>query len=277
MLTVKAPAKINWFLRVKGTRPDGYHEILSLIQCVSLFDTLTFEESKGISVITEAPVPGDENLVTKAALMLREKTGIKRGARISLVKKIPIAAGLGGGSSDAASTLKGLTTLWGLNLPHHELQDMASGLGSDVPFFLGGPASLVSGRGEDLSPVNITQPLTLLLLNPSVTVSAGWAYSAYAGFSEENPEYADEFMKALEAGDLAKIGEIAVNDLEGPVLKKHPIINEFKENLRKAGALFSAMSGSGPTVFGIFTNRGQAVRAEAAIQAPWSAVVETLV
>ncbi len=277
MLTLKAPAKINWFLRVKGTRPDGYHDILSLIQCVSLFDTLTFEESKGISVITEAPVPGDENLVTKAALMLGEAAGTSRGARISLVKKIPIAAGLGGGSSDAASTLKGLNTLWGLNLPHRELQDMASGIGSDVPFFLGGPASLASGRGEDLSPVSIKNQVTLLLLNPSLTVSAGWAYSELSGFSDESPEYPGKFIKALEAGDLATLREIAVNDLEGPVLKKHPVVNEFEKSLRKAGALFSAMSGSGPTVFGIFTGREQAARAQAAIQAPWSAVVETLV
>ncbi len=277
MLTLQAPAKINWFLRVKGTRPDGYHDILSLIQCVSHFDTLTFEESKGISVITEAPVPGDENLVTKAALMLREKAGIKRGARISLVKNIPIAAGLGGGSSDAASTLKGLNTLWGLDLPPGELHEIAIGLGSDVPFFLGGPASLVSGRGENLSPVNITRPLTLLLLNPSVTVSAGWAYSELSGFSDESPEYPGEFITALEAEDLATLREIAVNDLERPVLKKHPVVADLKESLHKAGALFSAMSGSGPTVFGIFTNRDHAVRAQNKIQAPWSAVVETLV
>lgn len=277
MLTLKAHAKINWFLRVTGKRADGYHDIESLFQSISLCDVLTFEESPSISVVTEAPIPFEENLVMRAALMLREDFGLTKGARISLVKNIPIAAGMGGGSSDAASTLKGLNELWKLDLKREKLSELALELGSDVPFFLGPPASMVSGRGEVISPVRITKPYTLLLLNPDAAVSAGWAYSELMSYSEKAPGLTKEFISALQSGDTETLKKLAVNDLEAPVMKKYPSIEELRGKLLGAGAAFSAMSGSGPTVFGVFADRKSAEAAKASIKAPWSAVAETLI
>jgi 4-diphosphocytidyl-2-C-methyl-D-erythritol kinase len=277
MLTLKAHAKINWFLRVTGKRADGYHDIESLIQSISLCDALTFEEAPSVSVVTEAPILVEENLVLRAALMLMEASGSTKGARMSLVKNIPIAAGLGGGSSDAASTLKGLNELWELDLPHEKLRELALALGSDVPFFLGGPASTVSGRGEALSPANINRSYALLLLNPNLAVSAGWAYSELMSYSEEAPDLAKKFIAALDSGDLESLKKLAVNDLEAPVISRNPVVGELKEKLASTGALFSAMSGSGPTVFGVFPDRESAEVAGEAIKTPWSAVVETLI
>src|SRR3972149_9420312 len=142
MLTLKAPAKINWFLFVLGRRPDNYHNIVTLLQRISLFDTLTFEEAdeieadtSAIEIITESPIPLEENLVFRAANLLKDAASINRGARITLKKEIPIAAGLGGGSSDAATTLMGLNDLWGLDLPAEIILDLAASLGSGVPLF----------------------------------------------------------------------------------------------------------------------------------------------
>lgn len=277
MLTLRAPAKINWFLRVRGKRPDGYHEISSLFQRISLYDDLTIDEAPNISVITEAPIAGDENLVTRAAVSIREASRTPKGARISLKKNIPIAAGMGGGSSDAASALKGLYSLWGLDLPDDRLHDLALGLGSDVPFFLGGPSALVGGRGEHVTPVDIEKSYTLLLLKPGVRIPAGWAYSGTTEFSGEDPDYADNFLKALNGGDFDTLKRVAINDLEGPVTRKYPEVAELKKGLYENGALFSAMSGSGPTVFGVFKDRGGAEEARSFIGAQWSAVVQTLI
>jgi 4-diphosphocytidyl-2-C-methyl-D-erythritol kinase len=277
MPALKAHAKINWFLRVTGRRADGYHDIDTLFQRITLCDELNFKDAPSISITTEAPIALDENLVMKAALMMRKASGADRGARIGLVKKIPIAAGLGGGSSDAAATLEGLNDLWNLKLPTERLREMALELGSDVPFFLDGRPAVARGRGEQLATANIARPVTLLLLNPSVSVSAGWAYSEMKDYSGEDDEYARRFIEALEAGDFRALGELAVNDLEAPVVKMHPVVGEMKAALRKEGALFSAMSGSGPTVFGVFADRKAAEQAAKAINAPWSAVAETLV
>jgi 4-diphosphocytidyl-2-C-methyl-D-erythritol kinase len=276
MLALRAPAKINWFLRLKGRRPDGYHEISSLLQCVALFDTLTLEEAPAISVITEAPIAGGENLVTRAALALKEASKTAKGARISLVKNIPIAAGLGGGSSDAAATLRGLNSLWEAGLSNRELHDAALGLGSDVPFFLQGPAALVGGRGEEISPVGMGGSFSLVLLNPGVRVSAGWAYAEARRFSGEEPDYEGKLLRALNAGDFDTLRAAAVNDLEEPVARKHPEVAGLKKRLYEEGALFAAMSGSGPTVFGAFESRAGAEEARRAIRAAWSAVADTL-
>jgi 4-diphosphocytidyl-2-C-methyl-D-erythritol kinase len=276
MLTLKAHAKINWFLRVTGKRADGFHEIESLFQRVSLRDELTFEEASSLSVVTEAAIPSDDNLVIKAALKLRETAGVTKGARLGLIKNIPIAAGLGGGSSDAAVTLTGLNNLWELGFPDERLGEMAAELGSDVPFFLGGPSALATGRGEKLSLVDSGKSVALLLLNPGIGVSAGWAYSNLQGFSEEDSGYADSFLQNLVSGDWAALREMAVNDLEAPVVKKHPVVGELKAALIETGALYAAMSGSGPTVFGIFPDTEAAKRASETIKSPWSAVAETL-
>lgn len=276
MSATKTPAKINWFLRLKGKRPDGYHDISSLLQCIALFDTLTFEEAQTLSVMTEAPIAGDENLVMRAALAIREASKTSRGARISLVKNIPIAAGLGGGSSDAAATLRGLNSLWDAGLSDRELHAAALGLGSDVPFFLSGPAALVRGRGELISPVVMSRAYSVVLLNPGLRVSAGWAYAEARSFSGEDKGIEDSLVRALNEGDFDVLRGAAVNDLEEPVAARHPEVSELKRRLYEEGALFAAMSGSGPTVFGAFEDRLRAEEARRAIRAAWSTVAHTV-
>jgi 4-diphosphocytidyl-2-C-methyl-D-erythritol kinase len=273
--TLKAPAKINWFLHVKGRREDGYHEIQSLMQRVSLYDSMTFEQWDAIEVLTDTDIPPLENLVYKAAVMLNEATGAQNGARITLRKTIPLAAGLAGGSTDAAFTLKGLDMLWGLGLPMAELQAMAAALGSDVPFFLGGPAALVEGRGERVIPVRLTRPFTLLLAKPALRVSTRWAYSEVRELTKKRNNI-KLFLRALEEADIRSLTPLVRNDLEGPVSRRHPMVGELKNRMLEEGALLSSMSGSGPTVFGVFENSEQAARAAGAISADWSAVVETL-
>jgi 4-diphosphocytidyl-2-C-methyl-D-erythritol kinase len=276
MLTLKAPAKINWFLHILGKREDAYHEIRSLMQCVSLYDSLVFEDSSAIEVQTEADIPLEKNLVYRAAIVLKEATGHKGGARITLKKDIPEAAGLGGGSSDAAATLRGLNELWETGLSKEALSTLAASLGSDIPFFMNGPSALVEGRGEKLTPVDIGTPVTLLLLKPDMGVSAGWAYSN-ARNRTINAVDTGSFITAIEGRDYSALEDMLGNDLEEAVLERHPEIRRMMDAVLENGAVLSAMSGSGSTVFGLFESPGQAEEAQGKIKAHWSAVVETLV
>lgn len=276
MLTLKAPAKINWFLRVLLKRPDGYHDIESLMQCVSLFDTLSFEMSDTLELLCNAAIPIEENIVYKAATALKDASGFGRGARISLEKNIPLEAGMGGGSSDAACTLVGLNQLWGLGLPQSELIAIAGRLGSDVSFFLNGPSAIVSGRGERAKPVSIRKSHAVLLLKPEFGVSAGWAYGHLAGFNVPEAQM-DGIISALNEGDYGALSKMLVNDLEGPVVGRHPEIRTLKERAIEEGAVLSLMSGSGSTVFSLFEDSERAESARSAIGAHWSAVVSTIV
>jgi 4-diphosphocytidyl-2-C-methyl-D-erythritol kinase len=280
VLTIKAPAKINWFLLVTGKRHDGFHDILSLMQCVSLFDTLSFEPADGISLNTASDIPIEENLVYRAALLMKERTGTRAGARITLDKQIPVSAGLGGGSSDAASTLLGLNDLWGLGLGLERLMELGSKLGSDVPFFVSGGPSLVSGRGEKLEPLLKGPSCTIALIKPQVGVSAGFAYSALKQFSEDTPSHAS-IKEAIESGEVSDIIPLMKNDLEPPVFEVHPEVLRIKESLLSHGAPASLMSGSGSTVFGAFESEDEAERAVSAVRDEtgtdlWSAVVRTI-
>lgn len=275
MLALEAFAKINWSLAVMGKRPDGFHEIRSLIQKVGLHDTLEFEDSGEIEVITGSPIELRENLVFKAAMALRERLDMTRGARIRLGKRIPLAAGLGGGSSDAAATLKGLCVLWGADVPPGELSAIAASIGSDVPFFLGPPASLAEGRGERLTPAAITRSSCLLLVKPDFEVSAAWAYGRVREYSAAAPGL-DRMVDGLNRGDFASLAPAFTNGLEGPVESAHPSVGEIRRKLLEEGALLSRMSGSGPTVFGVFTDRREAQRAAEKFPSCWTAVVETL-
>lgn len=276
MLTLKSPAKINWFLLILGKRADGYHDIQSLMQCVSLYDTITFEDSDTIEVITEAAIPPEENLVYKAALLLKKASATERGARITLKKHIPVAAGLGGGSSDCACTLSGLNSLWGLDFDRAELSALAGWLGSDIPFFLNGHAALVEGRGERVTPVGLRRAYSILLAKPSLSVSTRWAYSKLTKKSS-NINNIKLFTQALGAGDFSSLNPMIRNDLENPVFEKHPVVRELRDGVLESGALVSAMSGSGPTVFGVFRSRREAEKVAGVVSADWSAVVETLV
>jgi 4-diphosphocytidyl-2-C-methyl-D-erythritol kinase len=260
MLTLKAPAKINWSLNVTGKRDDGYHNIESFMQCISLSDTLTFEHSDDIAIETEAQISLKQNLVYRAAKLLKKKTSTRYGANIGLLKRIPLEAGLGGGSSDAATTLRGLNTLWGLGLESKDLSEIGIEIGSDVPFFINGGAAFVKGRGDLVEMKDVSAEHHLVLVKPPFGVSAGWAYS---NLEKGNSDIvgAEDMIKALNSRDFKLLGKLMKNDLEAPVLNEHSALGEIKNALIKSGAQAALMSGSGSTVFGVYEDHKTALKA----------------
>ncbi|MBI5666091.1 MAG: 4-(cytidine 5'-diphospho)-2-C-methyl-D-erythritol kinase [Nitrospirae bacterium] len=285
-LSIKAPAKINWFLNVLGKRDDGFHEIQSLIQKITLFDVLRFSSvpdgpapSDNIVLETSASIAVEQNLVYKAAMQLKSRYGIEKGAVIHLEKNIPMGAGLGGGSSDAAATLLGLNELWSAGLTVEELSSTAEELGSDVPFFLNGPMSYVYGRGEKLVPRKALRPLDVLLVKPSFDVSTAWVYKNFALLTKKvgKVNNIELFINSIERAELNGITGNQSNDLELVTISSFPVIAEIKEMIRRQGAVFSLMSGSGSTVFGVFESRTLAERASLVFNDYWTAVVETVV
>lgn len=291
-LTLKAPAKINWSLYVLNKRDDGYHNILSLMHCIGLYDTLTFEYSDALELVADIDVPYHRNLVYKAAERLMSYTGTSKGAKIVLKKEIPSGSGLGGGSSDAAYTLIGLNKLWGLGLREEKLKEIGACLGSDVPFFFDCPVAIAGGRGEILIPLEIGISYTLLLVKPLVAVSTAWAYEKIGARVEgqdadknnmELTNMEDKFnnikliYEAIKAGDVSLLHAHVHNDFEEAVIGKYPVIGGLKEKLLRAGASMAIMSGSGSTVFGLFEKRDRAVEASRHFSSYWNRVVETTV
>lgn len=275
-LELTAPAKINWFLAVVGKRDDGYHEIVSPMQCVSLFDHLSFESSEKIELISGMDVPVEENLVYRAASLLRKISGCRKGVRITLKKNIPTAAGLGGGSSDAAYTLIGLNRLWDLGYDNERLTGIAAGIGSDVPFFIAGGLSLVEGRGEKVSPLKSDSTVPLLLVKPDIGISSRWAYGNYEAELTKKSIDIKLFCQVLNRQDFARLRELVFNDLERAVVREYPEVAEIKRMLIENGAVVSSMSGSGPTVFGVFSSVEEAGRASLNMGEKMCRVVRTL-
>ncbi|MEW6213834.1 MAG: 4-(cytidine 5'-diphospho)-2-C-methyl-D-erythritol kinase [Nitrospirota bacterium] len=298
----RAPAKINWFLTVLSKREDGYHDIMSLMQCISLYDDLVFEHSDIIEVISDLDIPLEDNLVYKAASLLKQYTSYRQGARIILKKNIPVSAGLGGGSSDAAYALSGLNILWGLGLSNGELSSIGIEIGSDVPFFLNGPSALVEGRGEKILPLKINTSI-LLLVKPLISVSTAWAYASFdklnTGRLRMHGERSTErsrrrpvepltkkpvdiklFCRALKKQDFASLNTMLNNDFERVIVERYPVVGIIKDRMLEKGAVISAMSGSGPTVFGVFDNRDTAEKAAKSMKPSayggWCRIVETL-
>ena len=277
---LEAPAKINWFLQILGKREDGYHDIKSCMQCVSLYDSLRFEHADSIAVESRLDIPVSDNLVFRAASLLKEYASYRKGARILLRKNVPVGGGLGGGSSDAAHTLVGLNRLWGLGIDDLELRSISAQLGSDVPFFLGGPAALVEGRGEKIAPLEVRSSVTLLLVKPRISVSTAWAYSGFDQSGHDTltkkPIDIKLFCQALNRLDLTSLGNMLYNDLENVVTRKYPVVREIKRRLSEKGAAISAMSGSGSVVFGVFLSRGEAEEVAREMKPNFCRVVETL-
>ncbi|RPI38316.1 MAG: 4-(cytidine 5'-diphospho)-2-C-methyl-D-erythritol kinase [Nitrospiraceae bacterium] len=275
-ISLKAPAKINWFLSVLNKRDDGYHNIVSPMQCVDLFDRLTFEKAEDICLLSDLNIPAEGNLVYRAAALLKKVSSYKFGARIELQKNIPVAAGLGGGSSDAAFTLMGLNRLWGLNFDRKMLMKLAAEIGSDVPFFLAGNFSLIEGRGEKVTELSTEGSLIILLAKPDIAVSTAWAYNSFeTGLTKKTVDI-KLFCQALDRKNFAFLHDAVFNDLEDVVIRKYPVIGELKETLNRNGAVLSLMSGSGSVVFGVFNTVEEAVRASANLQGRWCRVVRTL-
>jgi 4-diphosphocytidyl-2-C-methyl-D-erythritol kinase len=282
-LSLMAPAKINWFLNVIRKRDDGYHNIISLMQCISLYDELMFERSDMIEVMSNLDIPLEDNLVYKAASLLKQYTSYRGGAKIVLHKDIPVSAGLGGGSSDAAYTLSGLNTLWGIGLNNKALSSIGSKIGSDVPFFLNAPCAIAEGRGEKILPREINSSFMLLLIKPPVSVSTSWAYSSFDKLKISNSKLTKKpadiklFCQALENRDFSCLSNMINNDLEKVIINQHPVVGSLKKKLLEKGALISAMTGSGPTVFGVFDSRDIAEKAVEAMKPYWCRVVQTIV
>ncbi len=278
----KAPAKINIYLKITGRRPDGYHTLVTFMQKVSLFDELTFERcSGGVHLAcSQAGLPTDkDNLVYRAAELFFRTMGWRlaepeRGVAITLNKTIPIAAGLGGGSSDAAATLLGLNTLFDCGCSEEGLAAMGLQLGADVPFFLAESAAcLGEGIGEILSPVDPVRGYNVVLVNPGFPVSTQWAYQ---NFALTNSGRASN-LKNLQIMEDGAEGECksastsfflmnACNDLESVTLQRHPEIAQIKSEILANGADVAMMSGSGPTVFGLFKEKQAAEMSQLAFK-----------
>jgi len=251
-LVVNAAAKVNLALEVLSKRADGYHEIATVMQAVDLSDRLTLEDAPLLEVHTSATgVPTDErNLAYRAAAALQAAAKVERGARITLDKRIPVAAGLGGGSTDAAATLVGLHRLWQLHWPARRLEELAVELGMDVPFFLRGGAALGTGRGERLTAIP-SAVLALVLVNPRFPVSTAETYGRVTPSMYSDGGRSRVMVTALGRRAAPRVAASLYNGLELAVRDGYPQIGQMEAALTAAGALGAMMTGSGPTVFGV--------------------------
>lgn len=276
--TLPAFAKINLHLRVLGRRDDGYHEIETVFQTITLHDRLTFAPLAGERVelsCDDAEVPADEsNLVYRAALALRERYGSRAGARVTLEKNIPAQAGLGGGSADAAVALLGLSRLWRLAPARDELAELGARLGADVPFFLTGGTALGTGTGTRITPLEDAPARHLVVVTPGVKVSTADAYKALNAPALTKAESAANLSVSRAESEISGSDREALrNDFEAAVFRLHPETGRAREALLSAGARGALLSGSGSAVFGFFDSKGEAERARRALgpQAGWRA------
>ncbi len=260
MLRLRACAKLNLTLEVLGKRPDGYHEVASVMQQIDLCDDLYIEDSPALRMECDIPeLRGESNLVLRAARRLVDVAGEAHGAMIRLIKHIPQAGGLGGGSSDAAATLVGLTKLWGLHLTVQELSSIAAGLGSDVPFFLAGVSALATGRGEVLSPLPGVEDLWFVLLKPDIAIEQKTA-ALYSQLTAA--EYSDGSRSEHLAGLLASRSlvdpSLFCNVFDGVLRREYAEVREAWKALENAGASVIHACGSGPTLFAPCAGQAQA-------------------
>ena len=262
-LMVRAHAKVNLDLRILGTRPDGYHELRTVFQSIELHDILTCAERPGPFVLKSraAALPLDHsNLVWKAAAALWKalgRAGEPTDTAVTLEKMIPLEAGLGGGSSDAAAALLAFARLWG-GAPLTLLREVAAGIGADVPFFLSGGTALGLGRGEEIYPLVDLPPHWIVIVRPAFGVSTAEAYTWYDEDRVQGVKEQREFQ-VLPVPWPSRAAQM-INDLEPPVVRRHPEIADIKDQLRGGGAIAAAMSGSGSAVFGLFRTRPAAAR-----------------
>jgi 4-diphosphocytidyl-2-C-methyl-D-erythritol kinase len=273
VVTVVAPAKLNLYLRVVGRRPDGYHELDSLVAFAEIGDVVCAAPADALSLTIDGPFAGtlsgagsqDDNLVLRAARALAELTGCRRGARLSLTKTLPVASGIGGGSADAAATLQALIALWDVRPAPAALHDLALALGADVPVCLDGSVCRVQGIGERLTRLAPLPAVPLLLVNPGLPLATKDVFRARTGaFSAP----LDSLATPSDASALADLVGHGGNDLEAPARARLPVIADMLAALRAApGCRIAAMSGSGATCFGLFDQPETAALAEAYLRA----------
>ena len=261
MITLNAYAKINLSLDVVGRLANGYHEVRMIMQTVGIHDTLTFEKTEGEIVLSsdagELPL-GEDNLIYKAARLVKETYGISGGVKVHLEKRIPVAAGMAGGSTDAAATLKAMNLLYDLGLSEEALCGLGVKLGADVPYCIMGGTALSEGSGEVLTKLAPMPECVLLVAKPDINVSTKEVYQVLDSQSVPWHPDVDGMRKAIEEGRLEGIYSRLGNVLETVTVAKHPIVSEIKQEMLGNGALGSLMSGSGPSVFGIFDDEEKA-------------------
>ena len=266
-MKIESPAKINLFLQVTAKRPDGYHELFSLMSCVNLCDTIKLEFGpKSIEIVSSHPkIPIDQtNLAHRAATSFFDALNVNDGLRIFLEKRIPVAAGLGGGSSNAAGVLKGLNRRYGNPFSREQLMSIGLGIGADVPFFLFGKPALASGVGEKLEAYCMPLPFYVVMVYPGFEVSTAEVFqNLNLGLTKCKKKFTKPFFKTSDFD----AGLHLCNDLEEVTASKYAVIATIKERLLSCGALGALMSGSGPTVFGLFSDSAKAEKAKQTIGA----------
>lgn len=259
-----ARAKINWTLDITGQREDGYHFMDMLMQPVTLADVIDLEESDTVTLTcsgTPYLPPDEHHLAWRAAMALKQHTGCDKGARIHVHKCIPVGAGMGGGSADAAGVLVGLNRLWQLHLSQDELEAVGLTLGADVPFCLRGGLQHVQGIGEKMSPVPCKKMLPLCVIQPCEGLSTGAVFKAYHGEAVHARPHTLQATEALQQGDLPKLASSLGNVLQGVSEAMRPAIGVAIQDLLKAGAVTAWMTGSGSAVFGVFADNASAEQA----------------
>lgn len=276
-LRIEAPAKVNYRLDVLGRRPDGYHELRMVMQRIDLCDSIeiTLTDIPGIRVTCgrEGVPDGPGNIAWRSADLLLKLAERKAGIDIKITKRIPVAAGMGGGSSDGAAVLMGVNELLGLELSDQRLMEIGVTFGADVPFFIFKRTALAEGIGERLSAIERVPTAWLAIVNPNIHVSTAWVYQNLQLTTGRNENIIPRFYESI-----ADVCAILSNDLESVTVRRHPIIAEIKEQLLRAGACGALMSGSGPTVFGVFESETAARHAAAdlARNGWFTAAVKTL-
>ena len=257
-IVLDAPAKVNLYLEILGRRADGFHELETLMLAVDLCDTLRFSHSDNLSMSCDVAglSVGPDNLVLKAAEMLRRESGRSAGATIHLTKRIPWAAGLGGGSSDAATALVGLNRLWGTGLSEADLTTLASRLGSDVGFFVGSRAAWCTGRGEIIETVPVPKDLNLVLISPGFGLNTADVYRRLQPPS--SPRSGETIRDAFLRGGVEDLGREMFNRLTSPALELRPELGDWLDELKSRNAAGALMSGSGSTIFALCRTASEA-------------------
>ncbi|MBX3350487.1 MAG: 4-(cytidine 5'-diphospho)-2-C-methyl-D-erythritol kinase [Nitrospira sp.] len=269
-IRVFAPAKINLVLRILDRRTDGYHNLWSLMQTVQVEDEITLALTgahSGVTLRCDEPSlkTDDSNLVSRAAMAVMEQSGRTGGLDITLAKRIPMGAGLGGGSSDAAATIIGLNQLFSLGWSAEQMAHIGQTLGSDVSFFFFAPSATVAGRGEQVAPIRIKGMRWVVLVNPGFPVETKWAYQQLTANRAGVVPLSQSHAMLEQASELGweQVLEAAENDFEGPVFKAYPLLQEIKHRLLALEADVALLSGSGATVFGVFRDEVKARQAQA--------------
>lgn len=261
MIKIEGNAKINLTLDILGKRPDGYHEVAMVMQSIGLHDTIEMEKSAaGIALTINVPwLRADEkNLAWRAAKLMQQEYGLSGGVNMHLTKRIPVAAGLAGGSADAAAVLRGMNRLYELGLSDAKLCELGARLGSDIPFCLLGGTMLSTGRGEVLTRLSNLPETWVVLAKPRISVSTAWAYQNYdEQGAEQHPDNA-RIQQEIARGDRKAVAKLLCNVLESVTIKRYDVISRYKTMMLEQGAMASMMSGSGPTVFGLVGSRAQA-------------------